>query len=106
KTANVVLGNAFAKNVGVVVDTSVTPVDNRLRLTRHAVDAVKIEQDLMQIVPQEEWTLFSHLLIHHGLQICQARKPKCTECPVLDYCPAGPKFIAAEEREAAKKTRK
>ena len=66
KTANVVLGNAFGKNVGVVVDTHVTRVANRLGLTKHAVDAVKIEQDLMQIVPQEEWTLFSHLLIHHG----------------------------------------
>src|SRR6266496_3978810 len=93
KTANVVLGNAFDQNVGVVVDTHVTRVANRLGLTSHAVDAVKIEQDLMQIVPQEEWTLFSHLLIHHGRQICQARKPKCTECPVLDDCPAGPKFI-------------
>ena len=99
KTANVVLGNAFDQNVGVVVDTHVTRVANRLGLTSHALDAVKIEQDLMQIVPQSEWTLFSHLLIHHGRQICQARKPRCTICPLLDYCPAGPKFIAAEKRE-------
>src|SRR3954453_6785604 len=96
KTANVVLGNAFDQNVGVVVATHVTRVSNRLGLTSHAVDAVKIEQDLVQIVPQKEWTLWSHLLIHHGREICQARKPKCKECPLLAYCPAGPKFIAAE----------
>src|SRR5688500_7723203 len=104
KTANVVLGNAFNENVGVVVDTHVTRVSNRLGLTRHAVDAVKIEQDLIQVVPQQEWTLFSHLLIHHGREICQARKPKCPQCPLLPHCPAGPKFIAAEAK--AKKGKK
>src|SRR2546421_7401280 len=62
KTANVVLGNAYSQNVGVVVDTHVTRVANRLKLTDHATDAVKIEQDLMKIVPQNQWTLFSHLL--------------------------------------------
>src|SRR5688572_11928425 len=93
KTANVVLGNAFDKNVGVVVDTHVTRVANRLALTSHKIDAVKIEQDLMKIVPQEDWTLFAHLLIHHGRQICQARKPKCDVCPLLPHCPAGQKFI-------------
>ena len=103
KTANVVLGNAFHQNVGVVVDTHVTRVANRLALTDHAVDAVKIEQDLVQVVPQEEWTLFSHLLIHHGREICIARKPRCRECPLLPHCPAGPKFIAAEEKVAKKK---
>jgi endonuclease III len=95
KTANVVLGNAFGKNVGVVVDTHVTRVANRLRLTDHLVDAVKIEQDLMQLVPQPEWTMFSHLLIHHGRAICQARNPKCQQCPLLPHCPAGQKFMAA-----------
>src|SRR3954454_9114623 len=95
KTANVVLGNAFGKNVGIVVDTHVTRLANRLGLTKHKVDAVKIEQDLMPVVPQEEWTLFAHLLIHHGRAICQARKPKCTQCPLLEYCPAGQKFIKA-----------
>ena len=93
KTANVVLGNAFDKNIGVVVDTHVTRLSNRLGLTKHKVDAVKIEQDLMQVVPQDQWTLWSHLLIHHGRAICQARKPKCTQCPLLDYCPAGKQFI-------------
>jgi endonuclease-3 len=97
KTANVVLGNAFGKNVGIVVDTHVTRVANRLALTKHAVDAVKIEQDLMKIVPQEEWTMFSQLLIFHGRQICQARNPKCESCPLLELCPAGKKFVAARK---------
>lgn len=93
KTANVVLGNAFGKSVGVTVDTHVTRVSNRLGLTKHAVDAVKIEQDLMKVVPQEQWTLWSHLLIHHGRAICQARKPKCDQCPLLPHCPAGQRFM-------------
>lgn len=92
KTANVVLGNAFGKNIGVVVDTHVTRISNRLDLTDHESDAVKIEQDLIPIVPQEKWTLWSHLLIHHGRQICQARKPKCEICPIFKYCPAGQKL--------------
>jgi endonuclease-3 len=96
KTANVVLGNAFGKNVGVVVDTHVTRVSNRLGLTDHLVDAVKIEHDLTRIVPQEDWTLWSHLLIHHGRATCQARKPKCEICPLLPHCPAGQKFSKAE----------
>ncbi len=103
KTANVVLGNAFDINVGVVVDTHVTRVSNRLGLTDHAVDAVKIEQDLIQIVPQEDWTFFAHLLIHHGRAICRAPKPKCEICPLLKYCPAGPKFLTAAEKLAARK---
>ena len=92
KTANVVLGNAFGQNVGVTVDTHVTRLSQRLDLTKHT-DAVKIEQDLMAIVPQEEWTLWSHLLSHHGRAICQARKPRCEECPLLPHCPAGQKFV-------------
>lgn len=103
KTANVVLGNAFNLNVGVVVDTHVTRVSNRLGLTKHAVDAVKIEQDLIEVVPQAEWTLWSHLLIHHGRAICQARKPRCTECPLLEHCPAGPKFISMEAKKLQQK---
>jgi endonuclease-3 len=94
KTANVVLGNAFAISEGVVVDTHVARVSARLGLTKEA-DPVKIEQDLMQILPREEWTLFSHLLIFHGREICQARKPKCSICPLLPHCPAGQKFVKA-----------
>jgi endonuclease-3 len=92
KTANVVLGNAFNQNVGVVVDTHVARLSQRLGLTDHE-DPVKIEQDLMKIVPQEDWTLWSHLLIHHGRATCQARKPKCDECPLLPHCPAGQRII-------------
>lgn len=93
KTANVVLGNAFDKNVGVVVDTHVTRLSNRLGLTSHAIDAVKIEHDLIPIVPKSDWTLWSHLLIAHGRKICQARKPKCEICPIFDHCPSGPKLL-------------
>jgi endonuclease-3 len=87
KTANVVLGNAFNQNVGIVVDTHVTRVSNRLGLTDHPSDAVKIEQDLMLVVPSEEWTLWSHLLIFHGRAVCTARNPKCPICPLLPHCP-------------------
>jgi endonuclease-3 len=93
KTANVVLGNAFDISVGVVVDTHVTRLSQRLGLTTHD-DAVKIEQDLIEIVPKEEWTLWSHLMIAHGRAICQARRPKCEICPVLVHCPYGRKNVA------------
>jgi endonuclease-3 len=98
KTANVVLGNAFGKSEGVVVDTHVARVSARLGLTKHT-DPKRIEQDLMAILPREEWTLWSHLLIHHGRAICQARKPKCEECPLLPYCLAGKVFVR-ERRQA------
>ena len=94
KTANVVLGNAFSISEGVVVDTHVARVAARLGLTKET-DPVKIEKELMQIVPREEWTLFSHLLIFHGREICQARKPRCSICPLLPHCPAGQKFVKA-----------
>ena len=87
KTANVVLGNAFGKNEGVVVDTHVGRISQLLGLTKQT-DAVKIEQDLMTIVPREEWTLFSHLLIHHGRAVCVARRPRCAECLLADLCPS------------------
>jgi endonuclease-3 len=86
KTANVVLGNAFGIDEGVVVDTHVKRISNRLKLTTKS-DPIKIEQDLMKIVPKKDWTLFPHLLIHHGRQICVARSPKCEICPVADLCP-------------------
>jgi endonuclease-3 len=94
KTANVVLGNAFDQNVGVTVDTHVTRLSQRLGLTKHT-DAVKIEQDLIPIVPRPDWALWSHLLIAHGRAICQARKPRCQECPLLPHCPAGQKLVKA-----------
>ena len=86
KTANVVLGNAFDINVGVVVDTHVGRLSFRLGLTRES-DPVKIEQDLMRLVPEVQWTLFSHLLIWHGRRRCYARKPDCRHCEVLSLCP-------------------
>jgi len=105
KTANVVLGNAFGINVGVVVDTHVTRLSQRLGLTKHT-DAVKIEQDLMPIVPQEDWTLFSHLLIYHGRAICQARKPRCAECILKQHCPSAESFLEADAKKALKDPKK
>ncbi len=87
KTANVVLGNAFHKAVGIVVDTHVTRLSGRLGLTSNS-DAEKIEQDLMKLIPQKEWTNFSHRLIYHGRAICIARKPKCSECLLNELCPS------------------
>jgi endonuclease-3 len=87
KTANVVLGNAFDTNVGIVVDTHVTRLSNRLGLTRET-DAVKIEEELMPLFPPEQWTMLSHLLIEHGRQICVARAPRCEVCPLNDICPS------------------
>lgn len=85
KTANVVLGNAFNINVGVVVDTHVTRLGNRLGLTKQT-DAVKIEQELIKLVPHEQWTLFSHCLIWHGRRRCDARKPDCARCEIASLC--------------------
>jgi endonuclease III len=87
KTANVVLGNAFGMNEGIVVDTHVRRVSNRLGLTENR-DPVKIEQDLMKVVLQEDWIIFSHLLIFHGRRTCKARKPDCPNCVLNDICPS------------------
>ena len=87
KTANVVLGNAFGKNEGIVVDTHVARLSNRLGFTRND-DPVKIEQDLMPLFPRDNWTMLSHLLIFHGRQICVARTPRCESCPLNEICPA------------------
>lgn len=99
KTANVVLGNAFGKNEGIVVDTHVTRLANRLGLTDHKSDAVKIEHDLMQIVPREDWTIFSHLLIYHGRKVCSARRPRCEQCELMRWCPSGPKFMKSAAKQ-------
>jgi endonuclease-3 len=94
KTANVVLGNAFQVNEGIVVDTHVTRLAGRLGLTRRT-EPEKIEQDLMRLVPRKEWTLFSHWLIWHGRRRCTAVRPDCENCEVADLCPScgrvGPK---------------
>ncbi len=87
KTANVVLGNAFGVDEGIVVDTHVRRVSNRLGLTEER-DPEKIEQDLMRVVPEEDRTIFSHLLIFHGRRVCKARKPDCPGCVLNDVCPS------------------
>lgn len=87
KTANVILGNAFGRNDGVVVDTHVTRLSNRLGLTAER-DPAKIESALMTLFPQEQWTMLSHLLIEHGRRVCEARAPKCGACSLADLCPS------------------
>lgn len=87
KTANVVLGTAFGKNEGVVVDTHVRRIAQRLGWTTQK-DPDKIERDLMDLFPREEWTTVGHTLILHGRDLCEARKPRCSECPVASLCPS------------------
>ncbi|EAQ77664.1 endonuclease III [Blastopirellula marina] len=86
KTANVVLGTAFGIPTGVVVDTHVGRLSRRMGLTAQ-VDAVKVESELIQLLPQKEWIQFSHRMIHHGRAICDARKPKCDQCHFMKFCP-------------------
>lgn len=86
KTANVVLGTAFGIASGVVVDTHVSRLSQRLGLTDQT-DPVKIERDLMEQMPPKEWVAFSHRMIQHGRRVCQARRPKCGECPLARWCP-------------------
>ncbi len=86
KTANVLLGTAFGIAAGVVVDTHVKRITHLLGLTKHT-HPEKVEQDLMALLPGKEWVNFSHRLIHHGRQICVARRPNCPECPLLKLCP-------------------
>lgn len=92
KTANVVLGTAYGIPSGVVVDTHVQRIANRLDLTRNE-DPKKIEQDLMQVIPKDKWIQFSHQIIWHGRRVCQARKPKCVECNMESLCYAKDKTI-------------
>jgi endonuclease III len=87
KTANVVLGDAFGKSEGIAVDTHVTRLSGRLGLTKQS-DPQKIEQDLMELAKPSQWTLTSHVLILHGRAICDARKPKCSQCVVAEDCPS------------------
>ena len=86
KTANVILGNAFGVP-GIACDTHVIRLSRRLGLSENG-DAVKLEYDLMEIVPKKNWTMMSHLLIFHGRNICKARKPDCQGCPISEHCPS------------------
>jgi len=101
KTANVVLGTAYGITSGVVVDTHVARLSYRLGLTKRK-DPVKIERDLMELLPAAEWVDFSHQLIHHGRQICIARKPKCEVCPLLADCPQNGVTLTAGGNNPAK----
>ena len=95
KTANVVLGTAFGKNEGVVVDTHIGRLSVRLGLTwsaKNGKDAVKIERDLMQVFPQKEWSFLGHALIWHGRRVCNARKPDCDNCTLAKHCPSAGTF--------------
>ena len=87
KTANVILGNAFGKSEGVVVDTHIKRLSKRMKFTSKDTPE-QIEPDLMKLFPQKDWTQLAHILIFHGRQICNARKPKCAECPVASLCPS------------------
>jgi endonuclease-3 len=100
KTANVVLGNAFGINEGIVVDTHVIRLSQRLGLTKQK-DPEKIEQDLMKLVPQKYWAIWSHWLIWHGRRRCFARKPDCANCEVFKLCPSGKIFIRHGEARSA-----
>lgn len=96
KTANVVLGNAFHKDEGIVVDTHVIRLSKRLRLTKHD-DPEKIERDLMKLVPRAHWTDWSHWLIWHGRRRCFARKPDCANCEIFRLCPSGKVYLRTGE---------
>jgi endonuclease-3 len=102
KTANVVLGTWFKKNIGLVVDTHVTRISRRLELTKHE-DAPKIEEDLMRMIPQERWTDFSHEVIWHGRRLCVARSPKCVDCTLEKLCHAADKTWSTVEIHPAAK---
>ena len=95
KTANVVLGNAYGVSSGVVVDTHVARLSQRLALTTHE-QPEKIEKDLAALVPRKDWILFPHLLIAHGRAVCKARAPLCGECALLPLCPTGKKVMSDE----------
>jgi len=90
KTANVVLGSWFGQGIGIVVDTHVTRISRRLELTKN-IDAPKIEQDLMKVIPPAKWILFAHQVIWHGRKLCVARSPKCAECSLENICHASDK---------------
>jgi endonuclease III len=100
KTANVVLGNAFAVHVGIVVDTHVSRLAQRLGLTR-ATTPEKIEQELVTLVPRAQWTLFSHWLIWHGRRRCGARRPDCAGCELRALCPSADRAVSSRKKSAS-----
>jgi endonuclease-3 len=109
KTANVVLGTAFGRNDGVVVDTHVGRLTKRLGLTwrsKDAKDAIKIERDLIEVIPRPQWTYLSHALILHGRQVCSARKPACRQCTLAKECPAAGTFGTPTTKRALKVPRR
>lgn len=109
KTANVILGTAFGKNEGVVVDTHIGRLAHRLKLTwrsRDDKDAVKIERDLMEILPRDEWTFMGHALISHGRKVCSARKPDCQACTLADQCPSAFAVNTQKWKGGKKKTKR
>jgi endonuclease-3 len=114
KTANVVLGTAFGKAEGVVVDTHIGRLATRLQLTwsgKDAKDAVKIERDLMEVIPKKNWTFVGHALIWHGRRVCSARKPECVSCTLAKLCPSAGTFenankVANSSRPGTRRSRK
>ena len=108
KTANVVLGTWFEKNEGFVVDTHIGRLATRLGLTwrsKNGKDAVKIEIDLMELVPQRDWTILGHRLIWHGRRVCSAAKPACSECSLAKHCPSAGTFDEAAGRKTSRPRR-
>jgi endonuclease-3 len=101
KTANVVLGVAFHKAVGVVVDTHVLRLSRRLELTK-ATEPIQVEKDLMEVIPQDHWIAFSHEMIHHGRQVCIARKPRCVDCTLEPLCYSSDKTWGSHDLPPAK----
>jgi endonuclease-3 len=101
KTANVVLGVAFHKAVGVVVDTHVLRLSRRLELTK-ATEPIQVEKDLMEIIPQDHWIAFSHEMIHHGRNVCIARKPRCVDCTLEPLCYSSDKTWSSRDLPPAK----
>ena len=104
KTANVVLGCWFHQQDGIVVDTHVTRLAARLGLTKHT-DPVKIETDLMELVPRAEWTMFAHRLIWHGRRVCFAKQPDCPHCSLAPLCPSAGLFVLAKPAQRARHER-
>lgn len=105
KTANVILGNVFDRNDGIVVDTHVTRLAHRLGLTG-AETPERIEQSLLPLFPRERWTILSHLLIEHGRRVCNARKPRCAECLLADICPSAAQPSVLGDRRTGREKRR